>query len=59
MDGPDGQGVIGSGMRCSNAWSSAGACATSLHHTADYMQAVYIIWHRLQAAGRGQVCVSA
>ena len=43
-------------MCCSNACSSAGACSagaceTSLHHTGDYMQAVYIIWHRLQAAG--------
>ena len=38
-------------MRCSNAWNSAGACATSLHHTAGYMQATCIIWHRLQAAG--------
>ena len=57
MDGPDGQGHRRRWhMCCSNACSSAGACSagaceTSLHHTGDYMQAVYIIWHRLQAAG--------
>ena len=51
VDGPDGQGRRRQRMRCSNAWNSAGACATSLHHTAGYMHATCIIWHRLQAAG--------
>ena len=47
----DGQGLRRRRMRCSNAWSSAGACATSLHHTAGCTLAACIIWHRLQAAG--------
>ena len=51
MDGPDGQGRRRQRMRCSNAWNSAGACATSLHHTAGCTLATCIIWHRLQAAG--------
>jgi hypothetical protein len=37
--------------QASNAWSSAGACATSLHQPAVCMLAAYIICHRLQAAG--------
>ena len=51
VDGPDGQGRRRWRMRCSNAWNSAGACATSLHHTAGCTLAACIIWHRLQAAG--------
>ena len=51
VDGPDGQGRRRWRMRCSNAWNSAGACATSLHHTAGCTLATCIIWHRLQAAG--------
>ena len=49
MDGPDGQGRHRQRMRCSNAWNSAGACATSLHHTAGCTLAACIIWHRLHA----------
>ena len=41
VDGPDGQGRRRWRMRCSNAWNSAGACATSLHHTAGCTLSVH------------------
>ena len=51
MDGPDGQGHRRRRMCCSNAWSSAGAGATSLHQTAGCMLSADIICCCLQAAG--------